>query len=97
MVFRRLLRKRRNKKSEALIGSILKDETALALYRTRVHDSMMINEGNVQLVMNDVAMYISTDFNEYDKKVCFQVSSALVTLIRLSMNRFDSLECRYIR
>lgn len=97
MVIRKIIHKRRNKRSEVLISSILKDDTTLALYKTRIMDSMMVNEGNIQLVMNDVAMYISADFNEYDKKICFQVSSALVTLIRLGTNRFDSLECKYIR
>lgn len=88
-------KKKRERRCNSILTNIVTSEDVLGIYCKRVKDSIMQNEGNILNVYQEISYTISKDYDESDHNVCDRVSVALVTMIRMSANKYSDLEFRY--
>ena len=90
-----MFKRNKNRKCNNILRDIISSKEIHSIYRRRVKDSIMQNEGNMMQVYQEISYVISKDYDEKDMDVCSRVSLAVVTLMRSSANDYNDLEFRY--
>lgn len=87
--------KSKQERCKGIVESVISDDVSFHIWLTRVRDSLLINEGNINNVYNEIATAISNEYDVHNKKVCMRASMAIVTLLRMSVNRYEDLDFKY--